>query len=222
MSVRLLMALALGLGLSACGNDPDAGFGYKTLKTYLKGRLSGTARQSSPAPVTLTRAMLSDVTTPLLFARSEQTGAMATLVSVATNGDVVTWSTAEGITVSLRNGLLVATRGLGGDLLDADVSPLATALRKGGGTYARTYRHLDGENQVIALKVECALTRESSQTIEVVEKRYATVFYTEVCESGGEQATNQYWVERGSGAIRQSRQWISPAVGMLFVQQVID
>lgn len=221
MTMRLLLAAALGLSLGACGNDPDAGFGFKTISAYVKGRLAGN-RTTQPQQVVLTPEILAGIDSPLLYAKVEQSGGAATLGAVARNGDAVTWSTADGRTISLRNGLLVATRGLGGDLLSADVAPLQAAMSAGGGSYTRAFEHLDGENQVAALETSCTLTREGRQTIDIVGNRYDTLFYREICNDESGQATNQYWVEPGTSTVRQSRQWVSPTIGMLFVQQVID
>lgn len=215
------LALVALVGLAACGNDPDAGFGYKMLSGLVEQKL-GKSGQGTAQPLVLTRANLDGATTPIMLARIEGNGTTALLGPVATNHDTRTWSSADGATLSLTGGFLVATRGLGGDMLSADTKPLAAALSAGGGSYARVYEHLDGENQVVETSLSCQLTAQGTQVIEVVEKRYSTQFYQEVCTSGSGTATNQYWVEPGTGLVRQSRQWVSPSIGMLFLQQVAD
>ena len=141
-------------------------------------------------------------------------GAAALVQQVGTNGAKSTWLSPDGISVTFENGILVATRGLGPDLMAAEASGLNAALRQGAGEYTRTHEYLDGNDQIVRQSYVCRVTRAGSETITVVERRYDTVKYAENCSSGGQSFENLYWRDE-SGVTRKSRQLVSPPVGYL-------
>ena len=69
-----------------------------------------------------------------------------------------TWDVQVGFTVAFRDGLMVATRGLGGDLMGADVAQVRAALDAGGGTAIRRQDYLDGQDQVVTETYECTIS----------------------------------------------------------------
>lgn len=220
MRLASKLVLAAGLALASCGNDPNAGFGFRTAMSLVRGVLKPGVT-AAPQQVTLTRDMLRTVTTPLLLVRVEKTGATGTMALAAGSPDSRTWLSADGISITTRGGLLAATRGFGGDLLSAETAPLAAALRADRGHYSRAVEHLDGENLVRETHLDCEVTSGGRTAIEVVEKTYRVRLLTETCRSGTDTLTSQFWID-GSGQVRQSRQWVSKAIGMVFVQQLVD
>ena len=70
----------------------------------------------------LTRARIDAPGTPLLLADVEGIETVATLAIVARNKTVETWQTGDRVSLSLDQGLVTATRGLGEDLMSADNS----------------------------------------------------------------------------------------------------
>ena len=124
------------------------------------------------------------------------------LIENTRNRDVVTYLTPDGISVSLRHGVLVATRGLGFDLMTADVSAVIPAIRNRSQEVIRVHRYLDGEEQVVIRTFICDYSGAGT--------------VTETCYSDGLRITNTY--DLGGRAIRASRQWVSPEQGYLRVE----
>lgn len=133
-------------------------------------------------------------------------GAQAVLGPVARRGDVTVWQTRDGITLSLRQGVLIGTRGLGDDLMSADVTELLALLRARAGegpvTHIRT--SLDGEDRTVFRSYQCkrgAVTRDGElRRVELL------------CISSRDRFSNTYWLTE-AGAVVRSRQWISPSLG---------
>lgn len=188
------------------------------------GRLLATAlllTGCSDLPVSLAMPWKSDDVALVATATAEPTlqiaiptrNANAPLSRVATNGGVETWMTADNISVSLRNGVLVASRGLGFDLMAADAQPTLAALDASDGpSYRRLMRYLNGENQSTYLTAECLMKDVGSVTVKERPLRRLE----EACRAGEHQFTNVFWLD-ANNTIVMSRQWLSPEVGHLVI-----
>lgn len=104
-------------------------------------------------------------TEPLLFFELTETGQQAIMSLTGRNGDVLTWSTADGKSISLQNGVLVATRGFGFDLMGADVSGTISAFDGGVRAYDRFATYLDGQNATIVRSFSCVMTGPENDAI---------------------------------------------------------
>lgn len=165
--------------------------------------LTGTVAAVPPQPIGPARLR---VTLPA-------TGAQATLAPVARNGDVTVWQTLDGITLSFRSGVLVATRGLGDDLMSADVNGTLAMLR--GTDEATHYPHirsyLDGEDRTVFRSFQC---RRDARAEAAPARRI-----TERCASPHGETTNTYWLDQ-TGEITRSRQWVSPAIAYMETERL--
>ena len=204
----LAAALASALALAGCGSDRQA---LQSLD-FAKAAVATANSMRKPAPlVTLSRARIRAVGRPVLRIDLPTRRARAYLVMVATTGPVVTWSTTDGTTVSLRDGLLIQTRGLGVDLMSAAV-PAVADLARGSGTVRATYYHLDGDDQTIAQDVTCTLADRGREEVTITEIRYPLHHVAALCSGAGASFTNDYWFD-SRRKIRQSRQWVGEEVG---------
>lgn len=119
-------------------------------------------------------------------------------------GTVTEWAAADGVTLTLNEGILIGSSGLSEDLYSADIEPLRLAMSKGGGTYTRAFRYLDGERVIRRVDANCIL-RNSSDGVE----------FTEVCREPDGTFTNRFKVHSKTLQILASRQWVSREVGYL-------
>ena len=135
-----------------------------------------------------------------------------TLVSlVARNGDVETWLAVDDISVSFRQGVLVATRGLGHDLMGAGAETTLAALAgMGEAVYRRQMRYLTGEHHTTYLTAGCSMSPAGTETVGTLRLQR----HEETCEARDHRFTNVFWSD-GAGRILRSRQWVSPEVGYL-------
>jgi len=150
-----------------------------------------------------------------------ETGAVAVLGPVARNGDVTVWQTLDGITLSFRQGVLIATRGLGDDLMSADVAGDLAHLRGrgGGGYYPHIRSYLDGENQTVFRAYQCRGTGTAPARVEIGGQEIPAQRTDISCVSPERAFTNIFWQD-GAGRVIRSRQWISPNMQYMDTERV--
>ena len=207
MNRRRLWAFPALLFLTACGNMNT---GLPDIPNVVTAMTDGEAAAPSRIDADVLRAAL----TPAALAQTDERlmlleiparDAAAILSLVGTNQGVVTYLTADGVSLSLQNGLLVATRGFGFDLMTADVKETLAGLRNGTSSAVRIHRYLDGENQIVIESFVCSLTLETEETAR------------ETCKSSANSFTNSYTLNE-SGVIVRSTQWVSPQNGSLEIE----
>ena len=154
----------------------------------------------------------------LLFARVDEEMA-STFARVASNGGLNTWVSDAVESLTLQSGLVVATRGLGNDLMGMDYSEVAPALVRGSGSAARIHDYLGGEDQIVRRSYLCEITTLRSEVIEIIQSRHDTRVVREACTGSEGSFTNLYWIDT-AGEIWQSRQWISAGIGAVDIQRL--
>ncbi|MFC2966996.1 YjbF family lipoprotein [Acidimangrovimonas pyrenivorans] len=204
-AMRAALALLAAASLAGCGSDLGGQQQAGALKAVIGAR-------AKVGPTHLSRAQIRAAGEPLLLAESRAKHLRAYLTRLGTNGAVVTWVSRDDRTVSLGDGLLVQTRGLGEDLMSA-APPSLAALRRGRGTVAATYYFLDGNDQSYAVPVTCRLTDNGHETLTIAERPYRLHHVSARCRGGSVGFTNDYWFDT-RGRLRTSRQWISPSLGV--------
>jgi len=213
-------ALAIALSLAGCSsrNTPPEPLPFQLAAQRAFGALKARKKPADARSV-LTRAAIDATPGPILLAGVESRQAYATLTPSGHNRGVVSWVTGDGVSLSFRNGVLVATRGLGQDLMAADVSDVLAALHAGQGPALRIHDYLDGEEQVRRRSFYCTIRTEGRETLHIYELSVTTRRLAETCKNPTITFTNRYWISSGN-RIRQSHQWAGPLVGYVFTQQL--
>jgi|JI7StandDraft_1071085.scaffolds.fasta_scaffold10709_4 hypothetical protein len=218
-----LLALAM---LAACGNDKGApsplgqavGSVAKATLGGIKARRAGKAG-TAQAPAPVTRADLEKYGIPILRAVIASRGADALLTISDDKGEVVTWSTTDGTTFSLRNGVLIQTRGMGPDLMSAQV-PTLGMLGQAGGTHQRMYYFLGPEDQPTRRTYDCTMSLKGRETITIFDRKHTVTHVTETCVRPQGKIENEFWLE--GATVRKSRQWASGLTGYIEFEKAVD
>ncbi|SLN42701.1 YjbF family lipoprotein [Roseisalinus antarcticus] len=215
------VALAAGaLTLTACGpRYEDAPDVLSIVRNGIVPLLSGGRGESGPTGPGISRALVEESGMDFLYASVPSRQSFALLQRAGENGRKITWLSEDGISVTYEQGLLVATRGLGPDLIAASVSGTVAAMRQGGGEARRVHEYLDGNDAIVRVDFDCRINRVGSDPITIYEYSYDTVKYEENCQSGGQRFTNTYWIDQ-AGVVWKSRQLISPPVGYLDTERL--
>lgn len=195
----------------------------RTPALLLLALLTGAA--CAPAAAPDVRALISRVQVdrspqPLLLAEVPALATAATLIPQGSRDGVTTWRTADDVALSFRDGLVVATRGLGVDLMSADVAGTQAAF--GGGArqdYSRLMTFVDGEGQTVFRAFVCEMTAPRAERIEVLGAAFDTLRHDETCFSTGLRVDNSYWRD-ADGTMRRARQWVSPIAGYLTTERL--
>ena len=137
------------------------------------------------------------------------------------NEDVATFVNAQGASVSLRDGMLVATRGFSADIMSADASGSARALISGGpgDFYSRFQTTLDGESAVQYQTQQCEMAERVTETITISDRVHDTLRLTERCFLPDGAEINIYWLGR-SGTVLKSRQWMGTRLGHMTIERL--
>lgn len=220
-----IAALALVVLLGACGNDGGGGNPMiaavgqmaKSAVAGEKTKKNAAAKPAKGAKVSA-REKLEASGKPALRVRAPALGQDAFLTIIDTKGDVVTWTAQRQANFSLRDGVLIQTRGLGADLMSAEAPSLAQLT--GGASYQRIYYFLGPDDAGTRRTYDCAAAVAGRETIEILGKSHAVTRVTETCTRPNGNVTNDYWIE--GSAVRKSRQWASNLVGYLDFEKVVD
>ena len=210
---RRLPSIALLGFLSACGPMNNNGLGANTAARL--GAITGLRTAPAAPPSALPTAALAAGPGNVLMVTLLGRDAVAAMTRVGTNNGVDTWRTAKGVTLSFQDGILVASRGLGEDLMGADVAGVRAAILRGTGTAQRQHSFLGGEDQIQTRDLTCTFTTNAPETITIATGAVTAGKVTEVCESSALVFTNLYWLN--DNEIVQSRQAVAFSVGYIRV-----
>ncbi len=219
----VLGALCLVFALASCGNQSGRGL---VLKSITSGALKkNQAPESAAMPsqqeleANISHA-LANSDKRLAIAVVEKRDSFSFLTEISQNGNIRTWASPDRRTLSTSSGLIIATRGLGFDLMSATLSgSKALVANRQAGEAQRVMRYLDGENQTQELRFSCSVARGKQQKIDIGEIRADTIIISETCRSGEASFENTYLVD-GQGRIVQSRQWLGAENGYIFWQKL--
>lgn len=215
----------LGL-LAGCGNDQTA---QESLSRLPKGKALGAMVtaifvkpqpfRADPAAVATVRGALEKAGQPVLLVTVPSRGADL-FAPYGQNGPVITWATSAQQSIALDDGLLVATRGFGPDLMSASVPSLAQVSRATG-TSHRDYYDLDGADQNRHFAYDCTLAPAGMEAVEVFGATYPTRKVTESCAGPDASFVNIYWFD-ADGRLRQSDQHATPGLPTVQIGRVVD
>lgn len=219
---HICLALMVAVGLSSCGTDRDANSGTKIIKqtaTQLFTSRKKRRAAATPAPA-ITRAALDKFHSPMMQIEVPTLGLTTFIVPFAQNGDVETWSSVDDQTISFRQGIMIATRGFGSDLMQS-IAPSAAQIASGAGTYDRAYYYLDGADKTQRFDYRCTLANLGVEAITVVDRQHSTLHVTESCIGKQGDFVNEYWFENGN-FLRKSKQLLVQPWAPITFQRVID
>lgn len=210
----LLAALSALVLLASCGSQ-------QTERVISIDLLRNILRRPAPvAQVSLgaIQNAVSKTSEPLELAVREDEKGWAFYVAIGSNAGFDTYGNDQRQTMTLRRGIVTATRGLGDDLMSSDISQTAAliaARRAGQGT--RIMRFLDGEDQTREIVMTCSVTRGDAAPVALGEVNTTATAMTETCRSGSRTITNTFLVD-ASGRSLGSRQWLSEMNGYMLFQ----
>lgn len=222
---RLCAGLLAALVLAGCASGPERAPAELEV-VRAAGQYISNLRNPPPPPARLSRALLDRQTQAYIEVVIENREAKAYLTRPLTRsgprpGQIEVWRTQDNVSIALRQGMLIATRGLGNGLLSADV-PAADGVAGPARGGARSYVLRARGNGQLRLEMACRLQDLGPERIEIVELSFATRHLQEHCSGGGGSIVNDYWIGTGGGQGRvwQSRQWAGPETGYLQIRQL--
>ena len=181
------------------------------------------ARQTGPLEkIDLPASELAKVKVPLIQVNPDIRGGSDFLRRVqsrrdSTGGQFEIWESSDKAQIFLRNGVVVGSRGVGGDIISADAASTGRALEQRALSEGlRSFVVSDGDNTTTDYRFLCKVTNRGREKISVSNQSFDVDRLQEVCvdaDDGANKLRNDFWVERATGLVRKSRQWMGPRVG---------
>ena len=225
-AARFIPALAAAaLLLAGCARGPEKTPAELEVLQAV-GQQITRRRNAPPPPVELTRALLDQQTQAYIEVTIENRDAKAYLTRSLTRRDsspgaIEVWRTQDNVSLALRQGMVIASRGLGGGLLSAQV-PAAEAAGGPARGGARRYTVRANGNGLTVLNMACSLQDLGPAPVEIVGITHPARHLQERCVGGGGVVVNDYWVDSRPGRTQvwQSRQWAGPETGYVRIRQL--
>lgn len=205
---KMILAVFLAvLALSGCSSDPAQ-------QALVKQALHP---QESRAPDPAFVALAASDAPMLILSVETRNQAYAQFARQSTNArGEDSWISGDNLSLGMQHGLIIATRGFGGDLMSADVTriaPLITGQQMGIAEHFLS--HLNGNDQIEISAFRCEVTKRGARDVDLGPYVAKTSLMVSHCRNGQTAFKNLYWVEDRSGKVVQSKQWISPYIGMV-------
>lgn len=213
MALRYFALAGLAL-LAACGPLQQSNPLIGAVGALFGGRQAVEPGTDTP----ITRATFDASPVPLILSAPVSEEAVYPMVLTGLNGTTETFRDDAGRSLSLRDGIIVASRGYGDDLMGTDAPGLKQALIAGTGTIARRMSWLGRRDEIRTEVFICQVTLLETKVIELYEQQFAIRQLGEVCQGETGGFANNYWVTR-DGTIVQLRQWLSIGTGHMDIQR---
>ncbi len=221
--MRMALGAALCLGLAACGNAPGRDVTATSMVQAIVSAITGGDESGTPDANVVAgqaAAALANSDGQVVILSIPERDVLTALQQIERNGEYVTFGSSDRRSLTLKHGVLTATRGLGYDLMSADVEEVSRLIRgRSEGAARRINRYLDGENLTRPLSPWCQIKLGPTTRVDLGMIRSDAVTVLESCAADGVTFQNSYLVTP-NGRIVQSRQWISPLNGYVTIQSL--
>ena len=207
--------------LISCSNSSDFETGEIKAIKILRDALS--ARQASTILLDtrkiITRKKIDNAKIPVLFVELDN-GQNGTLTLYPGKGVGETWLGADGVTITLENGIIKATRGMRSDVMGSQSSMPPWSETQIPSNYSRQIFYLGGDNQIQSKIFSCTLKTTNKRSIIVIfDVPFDTQEFIETCANNTEKLKNSYFIDQKK-IVRKSVQYHGPALGYLTIERV--
>ena len=219
--MRLIFSILSLLALSACGNSTELETGETKVLKIIKDKLdapSGAVAHIDARKV-VSRDIIDGVGVPILFVEIDR-GQNGTMTQYPGVGDGQTWLGVDGSTVTLDNGLLKATRGMGDDLMGSEISHEINWSDLEEVSYERRLAYLRFDNKTFIDEYSCTLTdMNSMETISLFDAEFSVKHVQETCRGAAGSFVNDYYIDT-EGLVRNSRQYQGEKIGYMTIARL--
>ena len=214
----LIMALLL---CSNCTNSPDLETTEAKTFQLLKKSLDSVRNPGAyiDAKEIVTRAKIDSAKVPLLYVEL-QSGQNGTLTLYPGKGKGNTWLGVDGATITFDKGVLIASRGMGSDVMGGSTSISDWKKIKIGNTYNRKLSYIRGDNDIYIKEFLCTVKKsDTEKIITVFQVQFDTTLFVENCRSATNEIENHYFVDE-LGVVRRSRQYHGDKTGYIITERL--
>ncbi len=212
MIIIIISSLVL---LTACSSDDivtkESNELLGIFRNFATKLQSSPKEKSKATEIRKTSHWLSKFNQPIILVSSLDKHNEATLVALGNNEEKLTWVSADGISVSYDNGVLIATRGYSQDLLSLKYKNPTNLFSFSSINYDKVHRYLSGENEYHDLHFKCRGIKKLAKPTQILEYNLSVDTFVEKCDHSSYNYVNEYDLLAGTTIVIRSKQWISPA-----------
>ena len=158
-----------------------------------------------------TNQWLSKFKQPIILISSLDEKTQATLVALGNNNEKLTWVSADGISLTYDQGILIATRGYSQDLFSLKYLNPTDLFKSKNIEYKKVHRYLTSENKYDDIIFKCLGKREQPKPVLFLEYKIILDKFVEDCVSNQYSYKNEYDLLSSTSIVIKSKQWISPS-----------
>ena len=206
---------------SACSNSNEMDTSEIKMLKLFESLFDASKRMGSyiDARDLISREKIDQSQVPILFAELE-TGQNGTLYKYPDEGvNSTTWIGVDGATITLQNGLLIATRGMGHDLMGSKASTdIIWSDYVNKIFYERQFSYLVEGNTLSVQSFKCSLSKTKSDVeIDNFDIKFVTAYFEEVCFDGYFTFKNDYFVDKDD-VVRRANVFHSQVIGVFILK----
>tara|TARA_B100001250_G_scaffold324444_1_gene288003 strand:- start:129 stop:815 length:687 start_codon:yes stop_codon:yes gene_type:complete len=183
---------------------------FNMYKNILIRAPSKIVKENSLPKINNNSRWLSKFKQPIILISSEDKQVQATLVALGNNKEKLTWVSADGISLTFDNGILIATRGYKQDLIALKHPSIRTVFKNTSKNYIKIHRYINGENYYDDIQFNCSMTKQINFNLQILEHKLLADKFTELCKNKIHSYTNEYFLLPATNIVLKSKQWISP------------
>lgn len=220
--IKLIVKFLSIFTLVACSNAPE--FETGEIKTFqvLRDAIfkSNSTQVFMDARTLLSRDQVDAAKVAVLFVELNS-GQNGTLTPYPGQGVAQTWLGADGATITLDQGILKASRGMGDDLMGASSSmPKWLKLNRFNKQYSRKLNYLSGDNKIRSIVFKCEIKKmDKTEVIKIWQVPFHVTKYNESCFQNGKKINNTYYLDNRE-IVRRSIQYHSETIGYILIERL--
>ena len=219
---RMVFSLIVVSVMASCSNTPELETGeIKTLASLEQAfKQLNKPKRFIDAQNLLTREQIDKAAVPVLFVKLPS-GQNGTLTPYPGQGIGQTWLGADGATITLQRGVLMASRGMGDDLMGSTSSmPPWSEIKNKKQTYSRALNHITGNNKIFNRTFRCEIQKSGKgDIIKIWDVSFKVAIFEENCHYEGLKFKNNYYVD-SKGLVRRSLQFHSNTIGSIKIERL--
>ena len=131
-----------------------------------------------------------------------------------------TWLGADGATLTLEKGIIIASRGMGTDVMGGYTNiPVWNEILIEE-NYTKSISYLNQDNKLKIMNFDCIVKRDDQiQFIEILDTKYTTNLFVETCTALNLKTKNMFYVDK-KNVVRRSVQHHSKKIGYVLTERL--
>ena len=219
---KFFITFLLVFSLCSCSNTSELETGeIKTLQ-LLKDAFdrSNSSKVFLDARNILSREQIDSAGIPILFVELAS-GQNGTLTPYPGRGVGQTWLGADGATITLERGIIMASRGMGDDIMGSSTFiPPWSKINLNTSNYSREISYLSGNNKITKRSFECKVQKiNQKELIKIWGIKFNVAEFEETCIRHGVTITNNYYVD-DKEIVRKSSQYHGETIGHITTERL--